>query len=83
MTPAPDAGRMTGESGGEAADRPDDGGTDTVPTVDLELYQLTVSVSGQADDELADVEETARGLMAYLVDQSQRLEERPDDRGLG
>ncbi|MFB6302487.1 MAG: hypothetical protein ABEH78_06470 [Haloferacaceae archaeon] len=79
---------MADEPGGEAANRPDDdgngdGGTPTVPTVDLDLYQLSVSVSGQAEDELTDVEETARRLMEYLVDQAERLEERPDERGLG
>jgi hypothetical protein len=75
---------MADEPGDEAtADRPDDGGPDTVPTVDLDLYQLSVSVGGQAEDDLADVEETARELMTYLVDQAERLEERPDERGLG
>ncbi|MFB6080018.1 MAG: hypothetical protein ABEJ81_03295 [Haloferacaceae archaeon] len=75
---------MADESpGDESDDRPDDAGTPTVPAVDLDLYQLSVSVSGQAEDELEDVEATARRLMEYLVDQSERLEERPDERGLG
>ncbi|MFB6281090.1 MAG: hypothetical protein ABEH40_03630 [Haloferacaceae archaeon] len=75
---------MADDSAGEGdGDRPGDGGTDTVPTVDLDLYQLSVSVSGQAEDDLGDVEATARKLMEYLVDQAERLEERPDERGLG
>ena len=67
----------------EPDDRPDENGTDTVPAVDLDLYQLSVSVSGQDEDELEDVEAVARRMMEYLVDQSERLEERPDERGLG
>lgn len=83
MTPAPDPGGMADESGDEETTDGPDAGADTVPTVDLDLYQLSVSVSGQAEDELDEVEETARRLMEYLVDQSARLEERPENRGLG
>lgn len=56
---------------------------DTVPRVDLSLYQVSVSVSGRAEDDLDDVEETARRLMDYLVDRAETLEEEPDERGLG
>jgi hypothetical protein len=59
-------------------------GTDdqTVPSVELDLYDLSVRVSGQSTDDLDAVDEAARGLMNYLVDQARRLEDRPDDRGL-
>ena len=60
----------------------DDNGDETVPTVELDLYDLSVRVSGQSTDDLDAVEGAARGLMDYLVDQAQRLEDRPDDRGL-
>jgi hypothetical protein len=57
-------------------------GTETVPSVDLDLYDLSVRVSGQATDDLDAVEDTARSLMEYLVEQAHALENRPDDRGL-
>ena len=57
-------------------------GDQTVPSVELDLYDLSVRVSGQSTDDLDAVDEAARGLMNYLVDQAQRLEDRPDDRGL-
>ena len=60
----------------------EDNGDETVPTVELDLYDLSVRVSGQSTDDLDAVEDAARGLMDYLVDQAQRLEDRPDDRGL-
>ena len=56
---------------------------ETVPTVELELYELTVRLSGRSDDDLTDVEETAKRLLDYLVRNAGRLEEHPDDRGLG
>ena len=66
-----------------ADDEADDGnGTETVPSVDLDLYDLSVRVSGQATDDLDAVEETARSLMEYLVEQAHALEDSPDDRGL-
>lgn len=71
-------GTVARENGGT-----DENGDDTVPHVELALYQLSVKVSGQATDDLDDVSETARDLMEYLVDVSQRLEDRPDGRGLG
>ena len=55
----------------------------TVPQVELSLYQLNVKVSGQATDELADVEDSAVRLMDYLIDQTDALEDQPDGRGLG
>ena len=71
-----------------ATDEGDDGpdgenGPDSVPEVSLTLYQLTVSVTGQASDDLTDVEESAMRLMDYLVEKSGDLEDHPDNRGLG
>jgi hypothetical protein len=66
-----------------AADESEEGnGTETVPSVELDLYDLSVRVSGQATDDLDAVERTARSLMAYLVEEAHALEDRPDDRGL-
>ena len=56
---------------------------DTQPTVELSLYQLSVSVAGRSDDDLADVQSTAGELMDFLVERAETLEEAPDDRGLG
>lgn len=72
----------------DAEDEGDDGpdgenGPDSVPEVSLTLYQLTVSVTGQASDDLTDVEESAMRLMDYLVEKSGDLEDHPDNRGLG
>ncbi|MFB6304529.1 MAG: hypothetical protein ABEH47_05135 [Haloferacaceae archaeon] len=79
---------MTEETGdaatdGSTADGRSEEGDETVPSVDLNVYQLSVSVSGRSDDDLAEVEETARRLMDYLVDRAERLEEHPEGRGLG
>lgn len=60
----------------------ENGADDTVPAVELNVYQLSVSVSGRSDDDLAAVEDTARRLMDYLVDRAERLEERGDGRGV-
>jgi len=57
--------------------------SETVPEVELGLYQVTVRVSGQADDDLAEVEETATRLVDHLVERASTLEEEPDERGLG
>jgi hypothetical protein len=65
-----------------ATDGDEGNGDETVPTVELDLYDLSVRVSGQSTDDLDAVEDAARGLMDYLVGQAQRLEDRPDDRGL-
>ena len=63
-----------------ALDRAED---ETVPTVELELYELTVRLSGRSDDDLTDVEESAKRLFDYLVRNAERLEDHPDERGLG
>jgi hypothetical protein len=66
--------------------REDDGddhdGDETVPAVELDLYDLSVRVSGQSTDDLDAVEGAARELMDFLVDRARTLEDRPDDRGL-
>lgn len=59
------------------------GADDTVPNVELGLYQLSVRVSGRSEDDLQTVEDSAKRLMDYLIDRAGELEERPDDRGLG
>lgn len=76
--------------GGDAADDEDErdaelsnGYDDTVPNVELGLYQLSVRVSGRSEDDLQTVEDSAKRLMDYLIDRAGELEERPDDRGLG
>ena len=66
----------------DAADAPDPG-PDTVPEVELGLYQVSVRVKGRADDDLETVEETAVRLVDHLVERAETLEEAPDDRGLG
>jgi hypothetical protein len=68
-----------GEADEAAAERPDE----TVPAVELGLYQLSVKVNGQSSDSIDDVEASARRLMDYLVDTAEALEDSPDDRGLG
>jgi hypothetical protein len=50
--------------------------------VELDLYDLSVRVSGQSTDDLDAVEGAARELMDFLVDRARTLEDRPDDRGL-
>jgi hypothetical protein len=77
--PADDAGNP--EPDGEEI--PNDNGDETTPRVELDLYQLSVRVTGRSDDELQAVESSARRLMEYLIEQSERLEDTPDDRGLG
>jgi hypothetical protein len=57
-------------------------GDETVPAVEMDLYDLSVRVSGQSSDDLDAVEDAARSLMDYLVEQAHALEDRPDDRGL-
>jgi hypothetical protein len=58
-------------------------GDETVPHVELELYELAVRVSGQSTDELEDVEASATRLMGFLIDRAKQLEDQPDTRGLG
>lgn len=70
----------------EAADdheKPDDTSADSAPSVELELYQLSVSVTGKSADDLSDVEESAVRLLEELVDTAEQLEDSPDGRGLG
>ncbi|QLG26980.1 hypothetical protein HUG10_05250 [Halorarum halophilum] len=60
-----------------------DAGADTVPEVELSLYQVSVRVRGRGDDGLSTVEETAIRLVDHLVERAETLEEEPDKRGLG
>ncbi|AUV81914.1 hypothetical protein C2R22_09845 [Salinigranum rubrum] len=64
------------------AEREGDNGDETVPTVELDLYDLSVRVSGQSTDDLDAVGDAARDMMDYLVDRAKELEDSPDDRGL-
>ncbi|MFC7203472.1 hypothetical protein ACFQJC_08105 [Haloferax namakaokahaiae] len=71
----------------QAADGGDDddsdaNGDETVPHVELDLYQLSVRVSGQSTDSLEDVEGSAKELMSFLIQQAKQLEDEPDTRGL-
>ncbi|WP_042666205.1 MULTISPECIES: hypothetical protein [unclassified Haloferax] len=73
------------EAADGGTDERDDGngnGDETVPHVELDLYELSVRVSGQSSDELDDVEASATRLMDYLVDHAKELEDQPDTRGL-
>lgn len=54
----------------------------TVPQVELGLHELSVAVTGQQDDDLGDVSDTARDLMAFLVDRAEELSDEPDQYGL-
>jgi hypothetical protein len=72
----------TPDAGGEEPDREAES-PDTAPEVELGLYQINVRVKGSADDDLAAVEESARGLVEHLVGQAKELEDEPDGRGLG
>jgi hypothetical protein len=69
--------------GSPDAEAADDADPETVPEVKLTLYQLSVAVTGQATDDLEDVEASATRLMDYLVEKAGDLEDHPDDRGLG
>jgi hypothetical protein len=79
---AADGGETT-EDEAAAEDVEADADRDTVPEVKLTLYQLSVGVTGQAADDLEDVEASATRLMDYLVEKAGDLEDHPDDRGLG
>ena len=58
------------------------GADKTVPRVDLALRELSVSVTGRSEDDLETVEESARDLMAYLVEETDELENDHDEYGL-
>lgn len=58
------------------------GGDQTVPRVDLSVRDLSVSVTGRSEDDLETVEESAVGLMSFLVEEMDELEESPDEYGL-
>ena len=79
---ADDAVVANGDANGVDAAR-DAAEDETVPSVELELYELTVRLSGRSDDDLTDVEESAKRLLDYLVQNARHLEDHPDDRGLG
>ncbi|SEL73499.1 hypothetical protein [Haloferax larsenii] len=73
------------ENGQQAAagERPEHArGDETVPHVELELYELSVRVSGQSTDGLDEVEESATRLMDVLIEHARQLEDEPDTRGL-
>ncbi|UIO98941.1 hypothetical protein Hbl1158_10380 [Halobaculum sp. CBA1158] len=72
---------VEGATSRDADDRSEGG--DTVPEVELGLYQVSVRVQGRSDDDLATVEETATELIDHLVERASTLEEEPDQRGLG
>lgn len=79
---------MTDDTETDEAGGADEGGgpgprPETVPEVELGLYQVSVRVKGRADDDLGEVEETAVRLIDHLVERAETLEESPDDRGLG
>lgn len=73
----------TADSIDEAPDDEEIETDDTVSSVELELYQITVSVTGQAEDDLPAVEESAVRLLDEVVDRAEQLQDGPDGRGLG
>lgn len=77
-----DDGAARAADGGTDDENGNGNGDETVPHVELGLYELSVRVSGQSDDELEDVEESATRLMEFLIDQAKQLEDQPDTRGL-
>lgn len=79
----PDGGGTLGEDLAEDEEEEDSSEDDTVPRVELELYQASVRVSGRSTDDLHTVQGAARELMDYLIDRARDLEDSPDDRGLG
>ena len=74
---------MTAESDADGDDEASGDQSDTVPEVELGLYQASVRVQGRADDDLDTVEQSARELIDHLVEQAESLEDQPDGRGLG
>ncbi|ELZ70444.1 hypothetical protein C5B91_06500 [Haloferax sp. Atlit-10N] len=77
-----DADATVEAADGGTDERDNGNGDETVPHVELDLYELSVRVSGQSNDELDDVEASATRLMDYLVDHAKELEDQPDSRGL-
>jgi len=77
-----DATVEAADGGTDERDNGNGNGDETVPHVELDLYELSVRVSGQSSDELDDVEASATRLMDYLVDHAKELEDQPDSRGL-
>ncbi|WP_410764522.1 hypothetical protein [Haloferax sp. DFSO60] len=77
-----DAAVNQATDGGDANEDTDANGDETVPHVELDLYQLSVRVSGQSTDSLDDVEASAKGLMEFLIQEAKQLEDDPDTRGL-
>jgi hypothetical protein len=70
-------------TGSDADRRPTDaGGDETVPRVDLAVRDLSVSVTGRSEDDLEAVEESAVGLMSFLVEEVDEVDEGPDEYGL-
>jgi hypothetical protein len=71
-------------TGGDPDRRPPGagGGDQTVPRVDLSVRDISVSVTGRSEDDLEAVEESAVGLMSFLVEEMDELEESPDEYGL-
>lgn len=61
----------------------DEHGGDTVPSIEMGLFQISVSVTGKTTDDLEDVEATAERLLDRLVERAEDLEDAPDGRGLG
>ena len=74
---------MPTEQATDGVEPNDNGDDDTVPEVELALYQASVRVQGRADDDLDAVQTTARELIDHLIDQAATLEEDRDGRGLG
>ncbi|ESS11028.1 MAG: hypothetical protein A07HR60_02173 [uncultured archaeon A07HR60] len=78
---------LTDGGSAEPTDEAPDGGEsesdDTVPSVELELFQISVSVTGQAEDDLPAVEESAVRLLDEVVERAEQLQDGPDGRGLG
>lgn len=81
------SGSASGEEDTPAHDQTEvetpDSSSDTAPEVELGLYQVSVRVKGRNDDDLDDVEASARDLVEHLVTQAEKLEDEPDGRGLG
>lgn len=71
------------DSGDNGDDNSGEHGGDTVPSIEMGLFQISVSVTGKTTDDLEDVEATAERLLDRLVERAEDLEDAPDGRGLG